>query len=88
MANEVLDRKEKLTPKEDPLVEMGQISETPQKRIFIGLLVVTCVILGGLAYILWWVPNVGLRNIHPYLPALLAGILGLIVCAVVAGSLL
>jgi hypothetical protein len=69
-------------------VEIGQISETPQKRIFIGLLAVTCTILGGLAYILWWVPNVGLRNIHPYLPALLAGILGLIVCAVVAGSLL
>ncbi|NIQ87786.1 MAG: hypothetical protein GWN93_01295, partial [Deltaproteobacteria bacterium] len=55
MANEVLDRKEKLTPTEDPLVEVGQISETPQKRIFIGLLVVTCTILSGLAYILWWV---------------------------------
>ena len=88
MANEVLDRKEKLTPSEDPLLEVGQISETPQKRIFIGLLAVTCIILGALAYILWWVPNVGLRNIHPYLPALLAGILGLIVFAVVAGSLL
>ncbi|MBW2625482.1 MAG: hypothetical protein JRC54_04685, partial [Deltaproteobacteria bacterium] len=88
MANEVLDRKEKLTPTEDPLVEAGQVSETPQKRIFIGLLAVTCIILGGLAYLLWWVPNVGLRNIHPYLPALLAGILALVVFAVVAGSLL
>ena len=52
------------------------------------LLAVTCVILGGLAYLLWWVPNVGLQNIHPYLPIILAGILGLVVSAVVAGSIL
>ena len=84
--NEVIDGKEKLPIAEEPLGEVNHI--VPQKRVFIGLLAVTCTMLGGLAYILWWVPNVGLRNIHPYLPALLAGILGLIVFAVVAGSLL
>ncbi|MGD8370800.1 MAG: DUF116 domain-containing protein [Syntrophobacterales bacterium] len=86
--NEALDSKEKLSSPEEIPLEVNQIPEAPQKRIFIGLLAVTCVILGGLAYFLWWVPNVGLRNIHPYLPAILAGILGLAVLAVVAGSIL
>ena len=84
--NKVLDRKEGLSPVEEPLAEVNHIE--PQKRVFIGLLAVTCLLLGGLAYLLWWVPNVGLRNIHPYLPSILAGIFGLIIFAVVAGSLL
>ena len=88
MANEVLDREEKPTPTVETLEEASQIHEIPQKRVFIGLLAVTCVILGGLAYLLWWVPNVGLHNIHPYLPNILAVILGLVVFAVIAGSLL
>jgi len=88
LANEVLDREEKLTPTVETLEEASQIHEIPQKRVFIGLLAVTCVILGGLAYLLWWVPNVGLHNIHPYLPNILAVILGLVVFAVVSGSLL
>jgi hypothetical protein len=86
--NEVLDSKEKLAATVETLEEASQIYEIPQKRIFIVLLAVTCVILGGLAYLLWWVPNVGLHNIHPYLPIILAVILGLVVFAVVAGSLL
>ena len=86
--SEVLDRKEKLAVTGETLEEASQIQEKPQKRVFIGLLAVTCVILGGLAYLLWWVPNVGLQNIHPYLPIILAGILGLVVFAVVAGSIL
>jgi hypothetical protein len=68
--SEVLESKEKLsTITKEALSEASQIPEKPQKRIFIGLLVVTCVILAGLAYVLWWVPYVGLRNIHPYLPS-------------------
>jgi hypothetical protein len=86
--NEVLDTKDKLAAGRKILAEDSQIPETPQKRVFIGLLAVTCVILGGLAYFLWWVPNVGLSNIHPYLPTILAVILSLIVLAVVAGSVL
>ena len=86
--SEVLDRKEELAVTGKTLEEANQIQEIPQKRVFIGLLAVTCIILGGLAYLLWWVPNVGLQNIHPYLPIILAGILGLVVFAVVAGSIL
>ena len=84
--SEVLDKKEELSPAEAQLAEVNHI--VPQKRVFIGLLAVTCIILGGLAYLLWWVPNVGLHNIHPYFPSILASMLGLIVLAIVAGSLL
>jgi hypothetical protein len=87
--SEVLESKEKLsTISNEALSEASQIPEKPLKRIFIGLLAVTCVILAGLAYVLWWVPYVGLRNIHPYLPLILAVILGLVVLAVAAGSVL
>ncbi len=87
--SEVVETKEELSATtEEALAGASQIPEKPQKRIFIGLLAVTCLILSGLAYVLWWVPNVGLQNIHPYLPPILAGILGLLVFAVVAGSIL
>ena len=45
--NKVLDRKEGLSPVEEPLAEVNHIE--PQKRVFIGLLAVTCLLLGGLA---------------------------------------
>lgn len=86
--NEAIDSKERLAGTPEAFAETSQINEIPQKRVFIGLLAVTCVMLGALAYLLWWVPNVGLHNIHPYLPIILAVILGLVVVAVVAGSLL
>ena len=40
----------------------------PKKRVFIGLLVFTCLILSVLIFFLWYVPVVGLKNIHPSLP--------------------
>lgn len=87
--SEVVETKEELSATtKEALAGDSQIPEKPQKRIFIGLLAVTCLILSGLAYVLWWVPNVGLQNIHPYLPAILAATLGLLVFAVVAGSIL
>ena len=85
----VLESKNKFsTATKEAFKGASWIPEKPQKRIFIALLAVTCVILAGLAYVLWWVPYVGLRNIHPYLPLILAVILGLIVFAVAAGSFL
>ena len=44
----------------------------PQKRIFIGLLLFSCLILSGLMVILWVVPYVGLSRIHPSAPLVLA----------------
>ena len=40
----------------------------PRKRLFISLMGLTCLILVGLVFLAWWVPNRGLANIHPNLP--------------------
>lgn len=60
----------------------------PKKRIFIGLLVVTCLILFFFIFLLWYVPIVGLRNIHPVLPSLFTLFLGGLVLVLGAGGLL
>ena len=52
----------------------------PRKRLFISLMGLTCLILVGLIFLAWWVPNRGLANIHPDLPH----IVGIIV-AVLSG---
>ena len=59
-------------------VELGTFVR-PRKRVFIFLLLVTSVLLLGVAFLLWWVPYVGLANIHESLPVLLAVVLGCIV---------
>jgi hypothetical protein len=61
--------------------------QRPRLRTFILLLLVTCVVMIGLAFLLWWVPYVGLANIHPSLPAVLAIVLGGIVLFGLGGAL-
>lgn len=57
----------------------------PRKRLFTGLLaIVSGLILGG-ALLLWWVPSVGLVNIHPVLPLLFGGFLGLLTLVTLGG---
>ncbi|MBF0523498.1 MAG: DUF116 domain-containing protein [Deltaproteobacteria bacterium] len=56
--------------------------EYPQKRVFLGLLFLTCVVLTVLAAALWWVPYVGLSNINKYLPAILAAVFGAALTAI------
>lgn len=60
----------------------------PKKRIFIGLLVLTCLILFFLIFLLWYVPIVGLKNIHSSLPLLFTIILGVLVFFMLSGGLL
>lgn len=60
----------------------------PQKRIFIGLLVITCLILSFFIFLLWYVPLVGLKNIHPSLPFLFSMVLAILVFLMFAGGLL
>lgn len=43
-------------------------TDKPRKRLFIALLVGACALVMALTALLWWVPNVGLGNIHPALP--------------------
>ncbi len=48
----------------------------PQKRIFLGLLVVTCLLFTVVLGVLWYVPYVGLTSLNPRLPL----ILGVVFC--------
>jgi hypothetical protein len=59
----------------------------PKKRVFLGLLVFTWVILFLLVVILWYVPVVGLKNIHPALPILFTVALAIIVFSMFLGGL-
>jgi hypothetical protein len=60
----------------------------PKKRIFIGLLVFTCLILFLLIFLLWYVPMVGLKNIHSSLPFVFTIILAILVLLMLSGGLL
>ena len=60
----------------------------PKKRIFIGLLVLTCLIFFCLIFLFWYVPLVGLKNIHPSLPFIFSLVLGILVLLMLAGGLL
>jgi uncharacterized protein len=55
----------------------------PQKRIFLGLLALTCLLFTLVLGILWYVPYVGLTTIHPDLPLILGIIFGFLLLAVV-----
>ncbi len=68
--------------------ERNPLQIKPQKRIFVGLLVFTCVILLVLIFLLWYVPMVGLRNIHHSLPLVFTLALGLLVFLMIFGGLL
>jgi len=64
------------------------LESRPQKRIFIGLLVFTCLILFFLIFLLWYVPLVGLKNIHPFLPLIFSLALAVLVFLMISGGLL
>ncbi|MCL6621166.1 MAG: DUF116 domain-containing protein [Syntrophobacterales bacterium] len=64
----------------------GGNSFKPQKRTFLGLLVLTACLFILLLGLLWYVPYVGLHNLHPRLPLILglvfAGLALLVLVAV------
>ena len=57
----------------------------PRKRLFIGLLGVACGLVLLIAFLLWWVPSVGLESIHPALPVIFGVVLGLLALFLVGG---
>ena len=57
----------------------------PRKRLFIAVLCGACAGVLLLAFLLWWVPSIGLVNIHPLLPVLFGTLLGLVVVVLVGG---
>jgi uncharacterized protein len=64
------------------------LDQRPHKRIFVGLLVVTCMILSVFVFLLWYVPLVGLKNIHSFLPLVFSLVLAVFVFLMFAGGLL
>ncbi len=58
----------------------------PQREIFLELLILTCVILLVVSFVLWYIPYLGLSNIHPKLPLLLAIMLGIAMFLVFIGA--
>jgi len=60
---------------------------TVEKKTFLLLLVLTCVVITGLAVVLWLVPYLGLANIHKHLPLILAVFFGAIVLISLGGTL-
>jgi len=75
-----------LTPDERRFSEPEE-QRQPTKKIFILLLLLACVVMVGLAFLLWWVPYVGLSNIHRSLPGILAIFLGGFVLFWLGGAL-
>jgi hypothetical protein len=57
----------------------------PRKRLFIGVLCGAFALVLLLAFLLWWVPSVGLANIHPVLPIVFGTVLGGVALLLLAG---
>jgi len=70
------------------MTEVRPMDKPPRKRLFVALMGVTCLLIVGFIYLLWWVPTRGLANIHPDLPRLSGMILGALSCLAVFGTLL
>ncbi|MFZ3208464.1 MAG: DUF116 domain-containing protein [Geobacteraceae bacterium] len=49
---------------------------------------VTCLLIVGVIYLLWWIPNRGLANIHPDLPNVAGLVFGALSGAAILGTLL
>jgi hypothetical protein len=60
----------------------------PRKRLFIGLLTIGCALVLVAAFLLWWVPSVGLNSIHPLLPVVLGAVLATVSLVIVGGLIL
>ncbi len=59
----------------------------PQKRLFIFLMGVTCLLIVGFIFLFWWIPTKGLANIHPSLPRLTGILFGGLSLVALLGSL-
>lgn len=62
-------------------------NKPPQKRLFIFLMGVTCLLIVGFIFLFWWIPTKGLANIHPSLPRITAILFGGLSLVALLGSL-
>ncbi|OGU06398.1 MAG: hypothetical protein A2075_07530 [Geobacteraceae bacterium GWC2_58_44] len=66
----------------------GHSQKPPQKRLFVALMGLTCILVVGLIYLGWWIPTMGLANIHPELPSLAGMLFGVLSGIALLGTLL
>ncbi len=66
----------------------GGNSLRPQKRIFLGLLAVTCLLFTVLLGVLWYVPYVGLTNLNPRMPLILGVVFSALLLSVIGAFVL
>jgi hypothetical protein len=67
--------------------DLDNTNQGAEKRTFIVLLLLTCVVLVMGAVALWLVPYVGFTAIHPDLPLIMAVLFGFIVMFLIGGGL-
>lgn len=60
----------------------------PRKRLFVALMGFTCLLIIGIIYLFWWIPTVGLANIHPSLPKISAALFTILSLVALLGTLL
>ena len=58
-----------------------------RKRLFIGLISGTCALVCSFLALLWIIPYIGLKNLHPYAPLILGIVLGALLLLVLWASL-
>lgn len=58
----------------------------PRKRLFVSLMGVTCLIVVAVIFLIWWIPNRGLANIHPDLPHIVGIIMVVLSGAAILGT--
>jgi len=57
----------------------------PKKRIFIGLIVFTVILITAVTVALYLIPYIGLRNIHPLAPSIVCITMGTVIGALILG---
>ncbi|WP_052812881.1 DUF116 domain-containing protein [Desulfonatronum thioautotrophicum] len=65
----------------------GERAANPGKRLFIGLILGTSLLLSLVLVVLWVIPYIGLRNIHAAAPWILAAVLAALVAVVLWSSI-
>jgi uncharacterized protein len=70
------------------VADRNGIPAPPRKRLFVVLMGVTCIIIVGLIYLMWWIPTRGLANIHPNLPHIVGIITGILSGLALCGTAL
>jgi hypothetical protein len=70
-----------------PLEQEIKDSFHTRKRIFIGLITATSVLVCLLLILLWVIPFIGLRNIHPLAPWIMGGLFGTLILIIAWAAL-